>query len=231
MISVICCTMRDDFIENVFQNYEGQNYKKKELIIILNKDDMDIDKWKKRAQPSRDISVYRLPEKTSLGECLNIGVEYCKYDIISKFDDDDYYSSRYLSDQLKTMKKMNADVVCKRTVYMYFEKKNYLAIHLPHMEKNAFINKAVKIKGATLMIKKGVFNEINFSQVNRGEDTQFLRKCLKKNISIYVTDERNYVCLRRYEGHHTWNINNRKLLKESKILCTTENFKKIVEGN
>lgn len=231
MISVICCTMRNDFMEKVFQNYEGQKYKKKELIIILNKDNIDIDIWKRRAKPSKDISIYQLPEKTSLGECLNIGVEYCKYDIISKFDDDDYYSSRYLSHQLKMMKKMYADVVCKRTVYMYFEKNKYIALHLPNMEKNIFIDKAVKMKGATLMIKKEVFSEINFPQVNRGEDTQFLRRCLQKNISIYVTDERDYVCLRRDESHHTWNINNNKLLEESEILCITENYKKIVKAN
>jgi hypothetical protein len=34
---------------------------------------------------------------------------------------------------------------------------------------------------------------------------------------------------KRDEDHHTWNINNRKLLKESKILCKTKNHKEIEE--
>lgn len=231
MISVICCTMRDDFMENVFQNYASQDFKKKELIIILNKDDMNIVKWKERAKPFRDISVYQLPKRTTLGECLNIGVKFCKYDIISKIDDDDYYAPHYLSDQIKAIKEKRADVVCKRTVNIYFEKEKTFAIHLAHKDTNKFLNKAGAVKGATLVIKKRILKRVRFPHTNFGEDIDFLNKCIKRNYKIYATDEKNYVCLRRSESHHTWNIRNRKLMKQSKILCKTRDYKGFLEKN
>src|ERR1700730_13001262 len=48
-ISIIACTMRPEFINNIFANYNRQSYKNKELIIILNHDDIDIDKVKIKA--------------------------------------------------------------------------------------------------------------------------------------------------------------------------------------
>lgn len=44
MVSVITCTIREEYIENVFKNYEQQLWKDKELIIILNKDTMNLSK-------------------------------------------------------------------------------------------------------------------------------------------------------------------------------------------
>ncbi len=49
-----------------------------------------------------------------------------KYDIIAKFDDDDYYGPKYISDTIKAFESTDAKVVGKTTNFIYFvEKKNF----------------------------------------------------------------------------------------------------------
>jgi|GEM_PF-4514558 len=229
MISVICCTMREEFIDNVFENYLKQRLPEKELIIILNQSAMDLKRWEEKAKPYPDISVHQLPESTTLGECLNYGIHLCKHHIIAKLDDDDYYGPNYLENQLRMMKRMNADVVCKRTVYMFFENKKKIGLHLANKEKNTFVKRAGGVKGSTLVIKKYVWEDINFRHVNIGEDFEFIKRCLWNGYNIYVTDENDYVCLRRWKGNHTWKINNLALIQQSKMLGEANTIMAFIE--
>jgi hypothetical protein len=216
-------------MDNVFQNYDGQNWKRKELIIILNQDDMDQNLWKQRAMRSREVIIYQLPEKMTLGECLNYGVKKSRFGIVAKFDDDDYYAPNYLTRQMEAMNNTNADVVCKRKVFMYFEKDKTLAVHLPEIGNKKFITTCSGIKGATLVFKKKIFEKVKFPALNCGEDTIFISNCIKKNYKVYVTDKYNYVCLRRkVPGHHTWIIKDDTLMKESRFVWKADHYKSLV---
>jgi glycosyltransferase involved in cell wall biosynthesis len=214
-------------MENVFINYASQVWKEKELIIILNKDDIRIDKWKLRAKDFQDVSIYQLHEELTLGECLNFGIEKAKYDTIAKFDDDDYYAPNYLAHSMEYFNKTNADLIGKRTIYMYFEDEKILAINKPGKE-NKFVNQG--LKGATLLFKKVIIKKVWFPKLNLGEDTFFIRLCIKNRFKVYSTDKDNYVCLRTSKkDHHTWNINNEYLLKKSSIVCRTDDYKPFVQ--
>ncbi|WP_162463010.1 polysaccharide deacetylase family protein [Paenibacillus psychroresistens] len=223
MVSIICCTMRQSFMGNVFINYETQEWKNKELIIILNKDDMDIEIWKQYAKQYWNVSVYQLPEITTLGECLNYGIEKAKYAFIAKFDDDDYYGPNYLGQGMQAFKKKDISIVVKRSVYMYFEKNKLLTVHVPG-EENLFITGGVK--GATLLFRKKIYEKVMFPYLNRGEDTFFIKACLRYNFKIYSTTKANYVCVRRAEpGHHTWNVEDEVLMKNCTVVCKTDDYR------
>lgn len=226
MVSIICCTMRNQQMENIFQNYENQTWKERELIIIINHDKIDVSEWKSRACISQNVSVYKLPEAVTLGECLNFGIEKTKFDIIAKFDDDDYYSPDYLSSSIQTLQNKNIDLIGKRTVYMYFEDEKILALHKPGKE-NKFANQG--LKGATFVFKKEICKKVCFPDLNIGEDTYFIRQCISNNLKVYSSDKFNYVCVRKSsENFHTWQINNNNLIKKSMVLCKTDNYKPLI---
>ncbi|PLT28893.1 hypothetical protein CUU66_16230 [Peribacillus deserti] len=215
--------MRNEYMENVFHNYDRQLWKKKEMIIILNASNMDKGEWKKRAKLSENVSIYQLSEATTLGECLNFGIERARYDYIAKFDDDDYYGPNYLVQSIPTFKKTNADIIGKRTVFMYFEDEKILAVNNPGRE-NKLVTQG--IKGATLIFKKFVFDKIKFQKLNLGEDTVFLRQCVKNSFRIYSGDKFNYVCVRKAKkNHHTWSADNEVLLKKSSFINRTDDFR------
>lgn len=127
-VSVITCTHHPNFMRNVFNNYKRQVLPAKELIIVLNNDRMSLAQWRKKARKYNKVSVYKLPQKTSLGRCLNFAVAKSRYPYIAKFDHDDYYGPRYLTDALKAFQKTGADIVGKRSHYTYITDKKLLII-------------------------------------------------------------------------------------------------------
>lgn len=207
-VSIIVCTMRNNSIDNVFQNYKRQLYKNKEMIILLNNNDMDIKTWEKKAESYKDISIYQLDKNITLGNCLNFAVSKTDYDIISKFDDDDYYGPKYLSDSVNALK--YADVIGKAASFVYFKSNRTLAIRSPLKE-----NKYVKhMDGPTLIIKKHVFDKVKFADIPRGVDTQFSKDCVSNGIRIYSTNRFHHVYIRNESPEdHTWKISNNDLLR------------------
>ncbi|MGG3888372.1 glycosyltransferase [Metabacillus fastidiosus] len=224
MVSVIVCTIRQNFLDNVFQNYESQTWPDKELIIILNKDDMDINIWRDKARNYQNVSVYQLPETSTLGECLNFGVEKSKYDYIAKFDDDDYYSPFYLSKSMEIFHDPDVSLTGKNFFYVYFENEKLLVEHKRHP----------RVSGGTIIFKKDIFKKVKFPERNKGEDAIFVRNCIENGFKFCPADKFNYVCIRKNNlDHHTWKITQETLMKKkkSKIIAYTDDFKQFVQQN
>lgn len=218
MVSVITCTMRQKNIRNVFKNYKHQNFKEKELIIVLNEDDMSIRKWKKRAARHHDVTVYQLSERLTLGDCLNFAIEKSRYAIIAKFDDDDYYAPGYLTQSVQALIDHGADVVGKSELFTYMAGLKALVVRKWNF-----------IAGATLVFKKEVWMKVKFPGVKRGSDTAFKEGSIKHGFKIHHTDKYNF-CLVRMANpqEHTWIISNRAFLRHCSIISYTEHFKPLV---
>ncbi len=219
--SVITVTNNELFIDNIFENYNRQILESKELIIILNKNSLNIDKYKSKAKTYSNVRVYRIDEKVSLGYCLNFAVNISEYNIIAKFDDDDYYGSKYLLSSVEAFKQTGAKVIGKASHLVYFQHSKLLAIRDPNRENRyvGFVN------GSTLMFKKSVFEKVRFANVSIGEDTQFCKNCIRKGIGIYSSNMYHHVYIRRKSmASHTWKVSDRFLLERfcKPIMRTTD---------
>ncbi|MBU9713305.1 glycosyltransferase [Evansella tamaricis] len=225
MVSIITCTMRQHYMMEVFENYHRQNWEKKELIIILNSDTMDIRLWKERAEEYENVSIFHQPERISLWECINFGVERAKFDYIFKFDDDDYYSPFYIQEQMECFKEQQADIVGKKASYCYLERDNALLVrHWEHEDK--FVD---HIFGATIGMKKSVFSSVKFPDRNVGGDRLFLRRCHSKNMKIYASSRRNYMCVRTNDpNHHTWKSDEEQFYRKGDLIAYTDNPRKLI---
>lgn len=214
-VSIITCTKRFDFISNIIENFNRQKYVKKELIIILNNNNINLCEAEQIAKQYENIRVFQLNEEISSGECLNFGIEQSKFEIISKFDDSDYYAPDYLVDIINAYSYTDAEIIGKCSYYIYFEDSKILAIKHPNKE-----NMYTKfIKGSTLTFKKEIFNKVKFPNKSSNEDIQFLKNCINNSFKIYSTDRFNYVYIRHNcTNEHTWKIQNKDLLKECIII-------------
>lgn len=224
-VSIVTCTNRYNCIDNIFNNYDIQNYKNKELIIVLNNNELDISVYKKKANRYKNIQIYQLDEKKTLGECLNYAIEKSNSDYIAKFDDDDYYGSNYLLDSMNVFKYVDADVVGKLASYIYFRSSKILAIRFSGME-----NRYVKyVTGPTMVINRKIFNKFGFSHKNQGEDTQFLKDCAANGFKVYATDRFNHTYLRHsQDNQNTWQFDEKKYLKNCVLIAQTEDYKDFV---
>lgn len=225
-VSIITCTNRPNSIDNIFYNFNSQTYENKELIIVLNNNDLDLSIYKKKAKKYKNIRIFRLEQEKTLGECLNYAISESNSEYIAKFDDDDYYGPNYLVDSLNAFKYVDADVVGKLASYIYFESSNTLAIRFPSME-NRYVE---YITGPTMVIKKEVFNKIKFTHKNQGEDTQFLKDCSKIGLKIYAIDRFNHVYIRHsHNNENTWKFDEKEYIKKCDLITQTDDYKYFVE--
>lgn len=225
-VSIITCTNRPRFFENILRNYHRQTYHRKELIIILNRHDMDLDKCRRRVRKYRNVKVYKVSETTSLGNCLNHGVSKSQYPLIAKFDDDDYYSHYYLGEQVKALFQKRSHIVGKHACLVYLEATKKLVIRSPRM-KDKFVS---RVQGGTILFRRRVFTKVRFANTSLGEDVTFLRMSRQKGFKIYATSPYNYVYIRRKNKQsHTWKAPDRNYLSGSQRVATTSNYHQFAE--
>ncbi|WP_429144827.1 glycosyltransferase family protein [Aeromonas veronii] len=214
-VSIIMCTNRPKNIDMMIDNYQRQTHANKELLIILNNDDFDIQGVKSKVQGLANVQVHQLPQDMTLGDCLNHGVANASGDYIAKMDDDDIYGANYLVDALLAFNFSGADVVGKDSYFCYVESKNIMAVKQPGKD-NRYSD---FISGGTLVIRRQVFDKVKFHSRNRGEDTNFLKDCKENGFTIYSSDKYNFIQMRYTNtSAHTWTIEDAEYLKNCSLI-------------
>ncbi|WP_274651114.1 glycosyltransferase family 2 protein [Paenibacillus humicola] len=228
VITVIACTMRSSFIDNVFENYDRQLWKDKQMIIVLNNDKMDVELYRQRARQYRDneIKVFQLPQKYKLGKCMNYAISQADGGIIAKFDDDDYYGPRYLQEAARAIKRGKASVVGKHTAYLYFTSKRALMV----FRRGGEWKYRRSIKGGTLVFRKSVWRKVRFPEFKKvGSDSGWVGRCIRRGFRVYSVSKRYYVCIRRKNsGSHTQKKSVRRYMAQCTLVRKTRNFKRYV---
>lgn len=224
-VSIIACTNKPNYIDNIFVNYERSNYPVKELLLIINNNKISLKDCNLKATNFNNVKIFQLDETCTLGECLNYGVEKSKYDYISKMDDDDYYGPNYLEDTMNVFKYTDAKVTGKLTYFVYFEDKNTLGIMCNNWEYKYVLS----VAGGTITAKKDVFDRVKFGNVSFGEDKLFLEACHKLGYRIFSSNKYNYV-LNRHKNleEHTWKIHSEDFIKHIIIVPVISDFTSIV---
>nr|WP_221401220.1 glycosyltransferase family A protein [Paenibacillus phyllosphaerae] len=221
-VSIVVCTNRPQFFDNLIANFRTQQYSRKELVIILNKDNMSLSHYRERTKDDGNIAVYQVPERISLGQCLNAGIQRTQYPLIAKFDDDDYYSPFYLNEQVEALIRTKSDVVGKHACLVYLGASRRLIIRSPKEQRK----RVIFVQGGTLLFRRHVLSKVRFTDRSVGEDTTFLWQCRKKGFRAYATSPYNYVYHRRGDkSSHTWRAKDAFYLKGSVPLAVTGDYR------
>ncbi|WP_084783151.1 glycosyltransferase [Bacillus dakarensis] len=224
-VSVITCTIRQDQMNNILDNYNRQKYENKELIIILNRSNMNIEEWRERIENYQNVSVYEQPDIT-LGECLNFGITIAKHPIVAKLDDDDYYGPMYLTQAVHALNTTKAALVGKDAQTIYFEGKNLLALFRSYNENKY----TTHVGGCTLVFRKSIFPNVKFPSKSLNEDNIFQQRCRNLGYKIYSTDRYHHVYIRRENKEvHSWKAEDEELLKECEVITHTDDYRPFVD--
>lgn len=219
-VTVITSTCRPNNMNLVFENFDRQGFENKELIIILNNNDMDIEKYRQNANKYKNIKVLRLDESYTLGQCKNYAIENSTKDYIAFFDDDDYYSPNFLKQSLDVFINTNADIVGKASFYIYFEQSKTLALfHHGNMnQENKYVS---HVADPSMVFKRKIIDRIGkYPKTQVNPDAIFQGKCLSYGYRIYSTDRKNFVLHRHPNPNidHTWQIKEKTLLHSCDIV-------------
>lgn len=219
-VSVITITCRPNNIHYIFENYISQSFENKEFIILLNNNEMDIEKYKKNASKYKNIKILKLDESYTLGQCKNYAIENSTKDYIAFFDDDDYYAPNFLKQSLETFDKVNADIVGKASFYIYFEESKTLGIfhHNYINQENRYVT---HVADPSMIFKRKILEVIGkYPETQVNPDAIFQGNCLNYGYRIYSTDRYNFVLNRHPKPklNHTWQIEEDDLLKSCDII-------------
>ncbi|KRE97767.1 hypothetical protein ASG89_29635 [Paenibacillus sp. Soil766] len=224
-VTVISVTNKPDFMKNLFRNYRHQSLERRELIIVLNHDSMNPSVYRDYARRlGIRASVLQLPEKASLGECLNFGIQRGRYTYIAKFDDDDYYGPGYLAEAIHMAESTGADLIGKNRFYMYMVRTKQLLL-LRKGRKDS-------VAGATLVFRRSVFPSVRFKRMRSGSDMKFLQDIWKQGGVVRSTSHRHFAAIRRADqSRHTWKIDRTTMRKMRAVaIARTDKYESIVRG-
>ncbi|CAM4013174.1 glycosyltransferase [Cohnella lubricantis] len=221
-VSIIACTNRPEYFTNILNNYSRQRHRPKELIIILNNDRIDLKACRKLASRYPHVSVHQVPERISLGQCLNCGISRAKYPLLAKFDHDDYYSPYYLREQVREHVRTVSPIVGKHACLVYLQASKRLVIR-SSAERHKYLN---FVQGGTILFHRKVLKDVRFPDISLGEDVRFLRRCGEQGHAVYATSPYNYVYIRRKDKRtHTWKVPDRYYLKGSLPVAVTNRYR------
>ncbi len=198
------------------------------MIIVLNNDKMDIELYRERARkyPENEVRVIQLPEEYKLGKCLNYAINLAQDGLIAKFDDDDYYGPKFLSEAALAIKNGKASIVGKTTSYLYFEAARSLMVFRQGSEQKYTRN----IKGGTLVFRKSVWRRVRFPEFKKvGSDSGWVGRCIRRGYRIYSLSKRHYVCIRRKNTNsHTQKKSTRLYMSHCKLVRKTNDYRRYV---
>ena len=212
-ITILAGTNRPDRLPNLLASIRRQVHPEVEPIILLNAEAYDQRAVEEAAADLPGLKVFKLPESYTLAECLNHGLEHATGAWVAKFDDDDYYGPHYLSDLLLATGYTDARLLGKRSCFCWLEGSSQLVLRYPeHAHRHVEY-----VLGATMFVRRDVFDEVKFSPVVRGTDTVFQRHCRERGIDIYSADPYNYIVVRQSDtASHTWQITDEQVLAKSR---------------
>ncbi len=211
-VSIITIASRQDFMENIIENFQRQKYRNKELIIILNTSSINIKVWMDRIKPYKYIRVYPCKEQKTLGNCINDGVNMARLDYISFFAEDNHYAPDFVGDLMNAFQYSQAEIVGKCTYYTYLKASKVLLIHSPDRE-NRYVNSLLE---SAMIVKREIFNKVIFSDTTANVFPTFFEDCQKNGCKIYSADRFNFVNIKQALPQD--------LVEKCTVVACTDNF-------
>ena len=204
-VSVLTPTMRPENIEHCLENFRKQTYEDRELILILNNAEFDVGAIRRDAESIPNVQVLHVDGRTTLGDCLNRGVEAATGKYIAEMDDDDHYGERYLSDTVLAASFSDAEIVGKGVYFVYFEATENTALREITPE-HTFTS---LVAGNTIFIQADAARDVMFAPLTKGGDTDFQRRAVLAGCRIYSADRFNYLRVWDHRlSERSWKVSN-----------------------
>ncbi|MDA3788504.1 MAG: glycosyltransferase [Desulfobacula sp.] len=224
LASITTTTYRPHCLENAIENFKKQTYPNKELIMVFNSDDIDIERIRRRYDHDKNIKFFHTPREMSNGEALNVGFSAAMGEYIFKMDDDDYYGENYILDMMLSTRAVQFDFMGKRVPFFYLENENktyerrmrrpdYLVRNIADLDSST-----AWIGGNTFCCRKDFFKSHKFSSKNiAAADSEFQLNFDPQKYKIGITDRFNVLISRSAVSSHTWRV--QKMDFRGKFIC------------
>lgn len=218
---ISCLTVtknRPKMLRRAIQCYEEQTYRNKELVILSQSDDPEIQQI---ASGRNDILYVRCPIMP-LGALRNLSIELSTGDILCQWDDDDIYHPHRLATQFKEINAYQAVASAYTQFLKYFTNSNelYWVDWSEEMQySHRYLPGTVMFHKSIAMRYKGYFYPENGDQSKREEDLNVLELLTKQGWIAPVRSGNQYIYV--FHGENVYDFGHHQLAL-SKILMDSD---------
>jgi Glycosyl transferase family 2 len=201
-VSVILSTRRESWLEHGIAQVARQTYEPRELVVCLHGDEFaEGTSDRVRSLYAGDCKVIRVDGELTLGDALNAGVEASSGELVTKMDDDDYYSTEHLWDLVLALEYSGADLVGKGAEFVYLQ---WVDLTMRRFMGDGESDHP-RLAGGAMMARKAPLLKIGgWPSRSRGEDTWIVKNFKSAGRGTYRTHGFGYILNRHGQGH-TWN--------------------------
>jgi len=200
-VSVVMATMRPDYLEHAIGQLAAQTYPDMELIVALHGDKFPPGVERDLKDLDLKVEVVRFDDSHNLGDVLNGAVERTSGQLVSKWDDDDWYGPEHLWDLVLATEYSSADAVGKAAEFVYVADLDITIRRFPDGAESP----SKTLAGGTLTLHRQVLRSIGgFPSVPRHVDQGLLTRLADEGGTPFRTHGLGYLLNRH--GEHTWNI-------------------------
>jgi hypothetical protein len=200
-ISILLPSNRPDFLDHALSQAHAQTYPETELVLILHGDGFHLTDSEIADRYHRPHRILRIPTAVVYGEALNRGTAASTGDLVTKMDDDDWYSPHHLWDLAHALHYSNADLVGKGAEFVYLSE---IGITIRRMTTGAETYDNRNIGGGTFLMTRSALMKVGgWQRVPRHVDQALLNDLANRGMHWYRTHGHGYLLHRRTSGH-TW---------------------------
>ena len=200
-VSVVMATMRPDYLEHAVSQVAAQTYPDMEVVFALHGDTFPTQAERDLNALDLNVEVVRFDDSHNLGDVLNGAVERTSGQLVSKWDDDDWYGSEHLWDLVLATEYSSADAVGKAAEFVYVADLDITIRRFPDGAESP----SKTLAGGTLTLHRQVLRSIGgFPSVPRHVDQGLLTRLEEEGGTSFRTHGMGYLLNRH--GEHTWNI-------------------------
>jgi len=114
------------YLEDCMQSLMEQTYKDKEIILVCDRVDEDVESFIESYQALQIVKVYHLKGKSGVAAARNLGLSVATGDYIYFLDSDDYINNDALEILVSTAEGNNADVVYGKKTWTWFQRSLFI---------------------------------------------------------------------------------------------------------
>tara|TARA_Y100000590_G_scaffold294177_1_gene331470 strand:+ start:681 stop:3584 length:2904 start_codon:yes stop_codon:yes gene_type:complete len=209
-VSVVVATKRPEMVNRIIEVVKMQDHENLELVLALHGEGFN-DSYNASKTENLPITVLRFPKEEIFGNVLSEASAVSQGEWITKMDDDDWYGHEHVTDLVLASKYSNADLVGKSSEFVYLSNQDKtIRRDLGNSEVES-----PTLGGGTLLIRTSLLKEIyGWRSLAKGVDVALIEDAIAAGGRIWRTHPFGYL-LRRAEGQHTWQVDDRYFLRHA----------------
>ncbi|MCC7321380.1 MAG: glycosyltransferase [Rubellimicrobium sp.] len=219
-VTAICVSCRPWFTARIGEMLAAQTHRNLHVVHVAHGPGHDAARTRAAFGDPASFTALSVPDRgVTLGECLNLALDHCRTDLVTRIDDDDFYGPDHIRGLLAAWHyhgHANVGLVGKERIYLYSEALDRFGILHTPKRANAL---RPRVAGGTMFWSRKRIGDQRFSPQNTGEDSAFIAGIVARGMKIYSADPCDHVGIRYARpGAHTWQIEAEEYMSKAQVI-------------